>query len=234
MLGLEPPSHGLLRTELFACPIAAAVRYVLLDIVRLSMLMAKSSDALSRGGGGELADEDVPHTHRSKTGPLGLTIVALPRLSLTSLQLSCQVAAASQPQLADEACCLARRVSDMNGLSHPNIAARQHAPDAHFSARAETLRLAEVRNAILHGYAFQPRTAIMVRGKLQRLRSPVCQGRSACAVLYAPSCASRFVFLRMALLVNDQKQFVLRMINPAIAAALACGYQSYSKSSRAA
>lgn len=31
----------------------------------------------------------------------------------------------------------------------------------------------------------------------------------------------------MALLVNDQKQFVLRMINPAIAAALACGYQSY-------
>lgn len=160
--------------------------------------------------------------------------MALPRLSLTSLQLSCQVAAASQPQLADEACCLARRVSDMNGLSHPNIAAHQHAPDAHFSARAETLRLAEGRNAIFHGYAFQPRTGIMIKGRPQGLHSPVCQGRSVCAVLYAQSCASRFLPLRMSLLVNDQKQFVLRMSNPAIAAALACGYQSYSKSSRAA
>lgn len=130
--------------------------------------------------------------------------------------------------------CLAIRVLDMNGLSHPNIAAHQHAPDAHFSARAETLGLAEGRNAFFYGYAFQPRTGIMVRRGPKGLRSPVCQGRSVCAVLYAQSCASRFLPLRMALLVNDQKQFVLRMMNPAIAAALACGYQSYSKSSRAA
>lgn len=30
---------------------------------------------------------------------------------------------------------------------------------------------------------------------------------SVCAVLYAQSCTSRFLFLRMALLVTDQKQF---------------------------
>lgn len=50
-----------------------------------------------------------------------------------------------------------------------------------------------------------------------------CQGLSVCAVLYAQACASRFLLLRMPSLVTDQKQFVLHMIIPAIAAALACG-----------
>lgn len=67
-------------------------------------------------------------------------MVALPRLSLNDLQLSWQVvAAASSPPLCDDG--LMRLsvspdgVSDINSLSHPNIAAYQHAPDAHFSAR---------------------------------------------------------------------------------------------------
>lgn len=63
--------------------------------------------------------------------------------------------------------------------------------------------------------------------------SPACQGL-VCAVPYAQSCAQGSFSCAFALPVTDQKQMAMYMIIPANAAALDCGYQSYSKSSRGA
>lgn len=85
---------------------------------------------------------------------------------------------------------------------------------------AETCR--ERRNAIFTGTrSSQAHFHLSVRACLYVLccmHNPVPQGFFSCGWP----------------LVTDQMQFVLHMIIPANAAALACGYQSYSKSSRGA
>lgn len=51
-------------------------------------LMAKALTHYQGERNQNCAEQAVPHPYRSETGPLGLTMVALPRLSLTSVQLS--------------------------------------------------------------------------------------------------------------------------------------------------
>lgn len=62
----------------------------------------------------------------------------------------------------------------MNGLSHPNIAAYQHAPDAHFSGRAETVRLADRRNAVFTGTRSSQGPALGPGGTLSPVRACLC------------------------------------------------------------
>lgn len=144
-------------------------------IMPSGLLMAK---ALTHYQGKQnSAEHAVPHPNCSETGPLGLTMVALPRLSLTSLQLSWQVAAASQPQLADEASCLARRCLRHEWVEPPEyrrLSAHQHAPDAHFSGPAETLRLAERRGML------SSRVRVPAKHTFTCLSGPVCRCCAVC------------------------------------------------------
>lgn len=80
------------------------------------------------------------------------------------------------------------------------------------------------------------RVRVPAKHKLEGWPSPAslpCQGLCVLCCMRT-TLRLRLLPLRFASLVTDQKQFVPYMIIPAIAAALACGYQSYSRSSRCA